>query len=283
MGKTITTGYISDTINCIKVKSNIKSHAGNYTNDTSREVSYIVMHYTGNDDDTAMGNAKYFNGNDVNVSAHFFVDETNIYQSVELRDVAWHCGTSKKYYHLRCRNANSFGIEMTTAGSYKISDKTIENAAYLCAYLCEMLNIKSNQVDTYVLRHYDVTHKKCPAQMVDNANEWTAFKTKVKNILKSKEKTTTKNSTTTSFLPKRGYFKKGDSGKNVEKINKFFHDVFPVYAKTLKRNKKDLLGDYFGVNTEAWVKEFQKRSKLEADGYIGPLTLKEMTENGFKY
>lgn len=282
MGKTITKGYISDTINGIPIKSDIKSHSGNYTNDASREVSYIVMHYTGNDDDTAMGNAKYFNGNDVDVSAHFFVDETNIYQSVELRDVAYHCGTSKTYYHSKCRNANSFGIEMTTAGSYKISAKTIENAAYLCAYLCEMLNIKSSQVDTYVLRHYDVTHKKCPAQMVDNASEWKAFKTKVKNILDNKANANKSPSTTTSFLPSRGYFKKGDVGENVEKINNFFYKVFPSYAKTLNRNKENLKGTLFGDNTVAWTKEFQKRTKLEVDGYIGPLTLKEMQKYGFK-
>lgn len=188
MSKSISTGYISTKINGIAVKANIKSHSGNYDNEAKRNVSYIVMHYTGNKDDTAMNNAKYFNTNDVNISAHFFVDETNIYQSVELRDEAWHCGTKGKYYHSKCRNENSFAIEMTTAGNYKISAKTIENSAYLCAYLCEILNIKASEVDTYVLRHYDVTHKKCPAQMVDNADEWEAFKATVKNILKSKEK-----------------------------------------------------------------------------------------------
>jgi N-acetylmuramoyl-L-alanine amidase CwlA len=192
MGKTISTGYISATINGIAVKSNIKAHPGNYDDEAKRNTSYIVMHYTGNDDDNAENNAKYFNGNDVDVSAHFFVDETRIHQSVELRDEAWHCGTDGKYYHSKCRNANSIGIEMTTAGKYKISAETIENSAYLCAYLCEMLNIKSSDVDTYVLRHYDVTHKRCPAQFVDNPNEWGAFKSKVKSILKAKEKATTK-------------------------------------------------------------------------------------------
>ena len=286
MSKTISTGYISATINGIAVKSNIKSHSGNYENDTKRDVSYIVMHYTGNDDDNAENNAKYFSNNDVDVSAHFFVDETQIYQSVELRDVAWHCGTKGKYYHSKCRNTNSFGIEMTTDGAYKVSKKTIENSAYLCAYLCELLNIESNEVDTYVLRHYDVTHKKCPAQMVSSTKEWTEFKNMVKNILDGKPATkvttATKTPSATNFFPSRGYFKKGDSGKNVEKINDFFYRVFPSYAKTLNRNKENLKGTLFGDNTLAWVKEFQKRSKLEVDGCIGPLTLKEMQKHGFK-
>lgn len=279
MSKNISTGYISAKINGIAVKSNIKSHSGNFLDDAKRDVSYIVMHYTGNDDDTAAGNAKYFNGNDVDVSAHFFVDETNIYQSVELRDVAWHCG-AKKYYHSKCRNSNSFGIEMTTAGSYKISAKTIENSAYLCAYLCEMLNIKASEVDTYVLRHYDVTHKRCPAQMVDNASEWKAFKTKVKNILKSKEKTESKptatNKNTESFFPARGYFKKGDVSENVGKIAKFMRKTFPSYTS------EKALGNTYGDNLIKAVKEFQKRTGLKVDGSVGKDTLKMLEKYGFK-
>jgi N-acetylmuramoyl-L-alanine amidase CwlA len=198
MSKKISTGYISAKINGITVKSNIKSHSGNYANASSRDIDYIVVHYTGNDDDNAENNAKYFSNNDIDVSAHFFTDETRIHQSVELRDVAWHCG-GNKYYHSKCRNSNSIGIEMTTAGNYKISAKTIENTAHLCAYLCEMIGVKSTQVDTYILRHYDITHKKCPAQFVDNSKEWTAFKTQVKNILKAKENaaTATTNKTNT--------------------------------------------------------------------------------------
>ena len=30
------------------------------------------------------------------------------------------------------------------------------------AYLCKMIGIKASEVDTYVLRHYDVTGKTCP-------------------------------------------------------------------------------------------------------------------------
>lgn len=85
-----------------------------------------------------------------------------------------------------------------------------------------------------------------------------------------------------SFLPARGYFKKGDTGKNVEKINDFFYRVFPSYAKTLKRNKENVKGSLFGENSVAWTKEFQKRTGLEQDGNIGPLTLAEMKKYGFK-
>ena len=183
MGKTITAGFIGDTINGIVVNSSIKCNNDNLNNNSSRNVAYVVMHYTGNSKDTAKANANYFSGAGRNASAHFFVDNEEIYQSVELRDTAWHCG-ARSYKHGSCRNANSVGIEMCcTAGNYRISDRTKENAAYLCAFLCEMLGIGASGVDSYVLRHYDVTGKNCPAQMVSNPTEWQAFKNKVKGIL----------------------------------------------------------------------------------------------------
>ena len=183
MAKTVTTGFITDTVNGIKINSGIRCNAGNLNNNASRNVAYVVMHYTGNTKDTAKANATYFSGAGRNASAHLFVDDSKIYQSVELRDTAWHCG-AKSYKHNACRNANSIGIEMCcTAGNYRISEKTKKNAAYLCAYLCKMLGISAGGVDKYVLRHYDVTGKSCPAQMVQNPAEWQAFKDNVKSIL----------------------------------------------------------------------------------------------------
>ena len=209
VGKVITTGMISATINGIKVDTSKKCHSSNYVNNSSRTVNYIVMHYTGNSKDTAWANANYFQGANRNASAHFFVDNTSIYQSVELRDTAWHCGGST-YYHSSCRNSNAIGIEMCcTAGNYTISATTIKNSAYLCAYLCKQLGITANQVDTYVLRHYDVTHKKCPAQMVDNSptqdKDWVAFKSQVKTILGAASSSTSTKPTTSTTTSKELY------------------------------------------------------------------------------
>ena len=47
MGKTITAGFISDTINGIGINSSIKCNNDNLNNNTSRSVAYVVMHYTG--------------------------------------------------------------------------------------------------------------------------------------------------------------------------------------------------------------------------------------------
>lgn len=80
----------------------------------------------------------------------------------------------------------------------------------------------------------------------------------------------------TSFLPEKGYFTKGDTSKNIGKIAAFMRKTFPAYTN------KAALGNTLGVNLIAAVKEFQKRTGLEADGNIGPLTLKKLKEYGFK-
>lgn len=188
MGKVVTTGFLNGRINGIKIKYNLPCNTGNYTQCHSRNIQYIVMHYTGNRKDTPKNNAKYFRTGGRNASAHFFVGNRHIFQSVKLRDRAWHCGTSGTYYHRDCRNANSIGIEMCcTAGNYKISKHTIKNAAHLCAELCKKIRITADTVDKYVLRHWDITHKTCPAQMVNSAREWKEFKEIVKEILKNKK------------------------------------------------------------------------------------------------
>lgn len=83
-------------------------------------------------------------------------------------------------------------------------------------------------------------------------------------------------STTSSFLPSRGYFKRGDVSANIGKIASFMRSHFPAYTD------KKALGNTFGAYLEASIKEFQRRSGLEADGCVGKLTLAELKKNGFK-
>ena len=183
--KMLEMGFLDWDVGGIRINSSIKCSSDNYTTKVLRSPSYVVVHYTGNIKDCARNNATYFSRGGRNASAHFFVDDAEIYQSVAIKDMAWHCG-AKTYFHETCRNANSIGVEMCcTAGNYRISDKTMENAAQLVAMLCRMCGITYDSVDIGVLRHYDVTHKKCPAQMVNSPNEWTEFKAKVKRLLSS--------------------------------------------------------------------------------------------------
>lgn len=98
---------------------------------------------------------------------------------------------------------------------------------------------------------------------------------KVKTVV-SKNETTTATQKTESFLPARGYFKKGDVSENVGKIASFMRKTFPAYTS------EKALGNTYGDNLIKAVKEFQKRSGLEVDGYFGKLTLAELKKHGFK-
>ena len=171
--------------NGITINRSRPAHSSNYDNISSRNIEYIVMHYTGNNEDSAAGNANYFMGANRDASAHYFVDNYNIYQTVDANDIAWHCGSSKGYYHPSCRNSNSIGIEMCCSGNYRVSDTTKANAVQLVAELCKYLGI--TDVDKYIVRHYDVTRKSCPAQMAgDNNSEWNALKAAIKEAIKPK-------------------------------------------------------------------------------------------------
>lgn len=97
-----------------------------------------------------------------------------------------------------------------------------------------------------------------------------------KEVTTTTTKPATKPTTSTSFFPKKGYFGLGDTHANVGKIASFMYKTFPAYTK------KAALGNYYGKNIQASIKEFQKRTKLEADGCVGPITLKELKKYGFK-
>ena len=147
-------------------------------------IRYIVIHYTGNDGDTAMNNAKYYASNVVKTSAHYFVDANEIVQSVDDLRIAWAVG-GKKYpscpqtgggtlYNI-CRNTNSIGIELCDAkrdGTYAPAPETVKAALELTRELMAKYNIPQKNV----IRHFDVTGKLCPAYWAgrENAAKWKA-------------------------------------------------------------------------------------------------------------
>ena len=77
------------------------------------------------------------------------------------------------------------------------------------------------------------------------------------------------------FLPARGYFRYGDRGPKIGQISSFMRRTFPSYTP------KTALGEYFGKNLLHSIQEFQRRTGLDPDGFIGPITLEEMKKYGF--
>ena len=151
----------------------------NYCVGRTQPVRYIVMHYTANNGDTARNNCDYYHrAGGLQASAHYFCDEHGAMQSVREGDTAWHCGAEagRRYWHPECRNGNSIGIEMCSRkradGSYYILPETVANAAALAREIMQRYGIDTD----HVLRHYDVTGKRCPMPWVDDPAQWTAFK-----------------------------------------------------------------------------------------------------------
>lgn len=154
----------------------VSCNTDNYRAGRTQPVRYIVMHYTANNGDTAKNNCDYYHRvGGLQASAHYFCDEYGVMQSVHEDDTAWHCG-ARAYWHPECRNANSIGIEMCSRkradGSYYILPETVANAAALARDIMQRYGIDTD----HVLRHYDVTGKRCPMPWVDDPAQWVAFK-----------------------------------------------------------------------------------------------------------
>ena len=153
-------------------------------------IKYIVIHYTANDGDTAISNAKYFANGSRGASAHYFVDSKNIVQSVKDDYVAWAVGGNKyddttktgggKFYG-KCNNNNSLSIEICDDiknNAIYPTDSTINNIIELVRTLMKKYNISINNV----IRHFDVTGKKCPMYWCGDSQKnakWQDFKSRL--------------------------------------------------------------------------------------------------------
>lgn len=156
-----------------------QANANNYgrSRDT-KDIKYIVVHYTGNNGDTDTGNGNYFANNVVGTSAHYFVDDDSCTQAVADNRVAYHCETRGMKFKCDCRNANSIGVEMCTKkvnGTYYISENTKLNAVKVVKWLMDKYNIPASKV----IRHYDVCGKLCPEPFVRDNKAWQAFKNRL--------------------------------------------------------------------------------------------------------
>ena len=154
----------------------VSCNKANYRAGRTQPVRYIVLHYTANNGDTARNNCDYYHRvGGLQASAHYFCDEHGAMQSVRECDTAWHCG-ARAYWHPECRNGNSIGIEMCSRkradGSYYILPETVANAATLAKDIMQRYGIDTE----HVVRHYDVTGKRCPMPWVDDPAQWYDFK-----------------------------------------------------------------------------------------------------------
>ena len=145
-----------------------------------QQIEYIVLHYVGAVS-TAKDNAVYLNrDSNLGWSAHFFTDETSIWQSVPLVESAGHCGVDysngKAPFWGKCRNKNSIGIEMCCKkdanSNWFIEPETVTRTVELVKWLMQEFNVPIERV----VRHYDVCWKTCPEPWVRDPAQWNSFK-----------------------------------------------------------------------------------------------------------
>ena len=144
----------------------------------------IVLHYIGNPGTTAAQNASWFATVKSQTSVNYVVDDESVIELIE---------PGKKTYGTSSKEANESSIQIEMCHPDKTgkpTEKTLENVIWLV----QRLRNKFGPLE--VIRHYDVTGKKCPRWYVEYPDEWEALKARIfknymtvgmaKNIIKER-------------------------------------------------------------------------------------------------
>lgn len=136
-------------------------------------VKYIVVHYTGSGTSkagSARANCIYFSGGNRNASAHYFIDDSGIWEYANPSTYScWHVGDGHGKYGIT--NQNSVGIEVCSSGAdYTTAEK--KYLRQLVGYLMNRFGVPASRV----VRHYDASRKCCPAPYAPNGSDPTGKK-----------------------------------------------------------------------------------------------------------
>ena len=226
---------------------------------------YIVNHETDNYSDGAgaRNHAKaQFNGNLGDASVHFYVDDKEIYQCLELSDGPWSVGDAN-YGVITNWNNISIEICVNPDSDYNAARK---NAAELNNYLLDKYGWGIDRVK----RHYDATYKTCPRKMIQNPNLWKEFIQWINTGDTSIEVDHNKPIYVATIEQSKNFI--GNRAKDVQaKLISLGYDLGSWGAN-------GIWGEY---SYNALLK-FQKYNGLNPDGYCGPATtakLNELCEN----
>lgn len=141
---------------------------------SGERIEWIVVHYTGmvatqGDPDTA---ARAIARSSREASTHYLVGD-RIVQLLPVKYAAYHVGAKDDSKLIPCYNGNSIGVDLceckldcssssVSCNDWYFTPKTLANGAHLIAYLAQEHGIPTD----HIVRHYDVTHKRCPRPFV---------------------------------------------------------------------------------------------------------------------
>lgn len=141
---------------------------------SGERIEWIVVHYTGmvstqGDPDTA---ARAIARSSREASTHYLVGD-HVVQLLPVKYAAYHVGAKDDGKLIPCYNGNSIGVDLceckldfssssVSCNDWYFTPQTLVNGARLIAYLAQEYNIPTD----HIVRHYDVTHKRCPRPFV---------------------------------------------------------------------------------------------------------------------
>ena len=201
----------------------------------------IIIHHWGVDGQKFNNVVDWLCNPKAQVSAHYVVEAGKVAKLMNDTDCAWHGGSY-------AQNTTSIGIECRPECSKADREAVIE--------LISELYLKYGKLP--VIGHKDVAATACPGRWYKYID--TIEREAVALYNKKKKATTEDYSGTYPELPKRGYFKKGDEGSEVKKLQKLLNWILGI---------KLTVDGVIGAKTINAIKTFQDKYGLESDGLFG--------------
>jgi N-acetylmuramoyl-L-alanine amidase CwlA len=260
-------------------------HVNQYTRPGKKlnGVRKLIVHYTANPGATAANHFGYFDKTAPAAkryaSAHIFVDKTEAICIIPLDEVAYAAGDVQQRdkngapYRgvpelLPSANYLSISVELCIEKDGTFHADTIARAVDVFAELCaaHKLDPKAD-----IVRHYDVTHKNCPAPWVADVSKFVEFKCKVAEKMAptpvatpiSTTPVTPKATPVATAQPSVSLLRQGDTGAAVKEMQ-------------TKLNKAGFncgtADGIFGAKTTDALRKFQASRNLSVDGIYGPAT-----------
>lgn len=147
------------------------------------DIKYLVIHDTGNTSRAAdaMTHYRYLQNATRYGSAHYYLDDKEIIQTIGDSFVAWAIGDKWGYGNNPNRvkdayNSNSLSIELCINSDID-KDKAYKNLVELTKNLMAKFKVPPERV----IRHFDATGKSCPGSWSkNNWSQWWQFKEEIK-------------------------------------------------------------------------------------------------------